>query len=341
MTGANVNLEQYAALLFTVLLASWALFFLYVRAVRKWLLLMRQPGASSPARGPLSLQSYRVIAVGGIGGGVLALRFLGNYMHALRPAFQTLFPNASFEVYQPSYKTTSKDAAIEIVDRVIEDPRPIILIGHSKGGIDILELLANHSAIIGRVHLAILANTPLQGSWVADFLIQRILRPLRISWQAMEQLGTQARREYWKSTWPEIPDWQRRLINKRLLIIATEEFHSRKCAWPIVISHWVMRKLGLRNDGLVSFESQNLPALPEFRGTTTCHLFHHHGYLTCSATLSNISPLERCESLRTVFNTHKALTGWNTESSTLRHSSTSGSVSSIRSRRYRHLEVIK
>ena len=336
-----MNLEQYAALLFTVLLASWALFILYMRAVKRWLLMVRKPTPTTPKRAPFSLLSYLIIAIGGIGGEVLALRFVGHYMHALRPAIQILFPNASFEVYQPSLTTTSSAAATEIVDRVIDDPRPIILIGHSKGGIDILELMTRHPAIIGRLHLAVLSNTPLQGSWVADLLTKNFVRPLGLKWPALEGLTTKARRNFWKKDWSEIPDWHRRLITKRLLIIATEEFHSRKCAWPIVMSHFLMRKLGLRNDGLVGFDSQNLPKLPEFKSTTTCHLFHHHGYLTCAATLSDISNLERCETLRTVLETHKALTGWHTDSGLKENGFPATSVSRLGARRYGHLEVIK
>lgn len=341
MTGANVNLEQYAALLFTVLLASWVLFILYVRALKQWLVKVRNPAVTGAPRAPFSQLNYRIIAIGGIGGEVLALRFVGNYMHALKPAFRQLFPHSEFEVYQPTLLTTSEDAATEIVARVIDDPRPLILIGHSKGGLDILELMTSHPAIIGRIHLAILANTPLGGSWVADLLTRHFIRTLGLRWRALECLNTRSRRSFWKNKWSEIPAWHRRLITKRLLIIATEEFHSRKCAWPIVLSHLLMRKLGIRNDGLVGFDSQNLPQLDEFKNTTTCHLFHHHGYLTCGATLSNISALERCETLRTVLETHKSLTGWNTSSRLIETGQGTNSVSRLRSRRYGHLEVIK
>jgi hypothetical protein len=341
MTGANVNLEQYAALLFTVLFASWALFILYVRALKQWLLKVRNPAVSAAPRAAFSQLHYRIIAIGGIGGELFALRFIGNYMHALKPAFQLLFPNSDFEVFQPSMLTTSAAAATEIIDRVIDDPRPLILFGHSKGGLDILELMTSHPAIIGRIHLSILANTPLQGSWVADLLTRNLSRAFGLRWRALECLNTRSRRSFWKNKWSEIPDWHRRLITKRLLIIATEEFHSRKCAWPIVFSHLLMRKLGIRNDGLVGFESQNLPQLAEFKNTTTCHLFHHHGYLTCGATLSNISALERCETLRTVLETHKSLTSWNTSSRLNENGYGVNSVSRLRSRRYRHLEVIK
>jgi len=341
MTGANVNLEQYAALLFTVLLASWALFLLYMRAVKRWLLMARKPAPKTSQRAPFGRLSYRIIAIGGIGGEVLALRFVGNYMHALRPAIQILFPNSSFEVYQPSLTTTSSDAATEIVDRVIDDPRPIILIGHAKGGIDILELMTNHPAIIGRIHLAVLSNTPLRGWLLADLLTRNIFRPLGLKWSALEGLTTRSRRGFWKKAWSELPDWHRRLITKRLLVIATEEFHSRKCAWPILLSHLVMKKLGLRNDGLVGFDSQKLPELAEFKGATTCHLFHHHSYLTCAGTLSDISALERCETLRTVLETHKSLTGWNTDSGVNENGHKQTTVSRLHSRRYRHLEVIK
>ncbi|MBN8540039.1 MAG: hypothetical protein J0L82_06595 [Deltaproteobacteria bacterium] len=341
MTGANVNLEQYAALLFTVLFTSWALFILYVRALKQWLLKVRNPAVTAAPRAAFSQLHYRIIAIGGIGGELFALRFIGNYMHALKPAFQLLFPNSDFEVFQPSMLTTSAAAATEIIDRVIDDPRPLILIGHSKGGLDILELMTSHPAIIGRIHLSILANTPLQGSWVADLLTRNLSRAFGLRWRALECLNTRSRRSFWKNKWSEIPDWHRRLITKRLLIIATEEFHSRKCAWPIVFSHLLMRKLGIRNDGLVGFESQNLPQLAEFKNTTTCHLFHHHGYLTCGATLSNISALERCETLRTVLETHKSLTSWNTSSRLNENGCGANSVSRLRSRRYRHLEVIK
>ncbi len=322
-----MNLEQNVTLLFTVLIASWTLFILYLRAAKR-LLIFKKHGPQPP----ISQVSFRVIAVGGLGGEFLSLVFLGRYMHALRLPFQDLFPQSSFEVYQPSCRQLGEEAADAIHARVSDDPRPLILIGHSKGGLDILHFLIKYPQFIGRVQLAVLANTPLRGSWTADWLTSNVLRPLGIHWPALESLTSPARKKFWTETWSRVPDWQRRLIAKRLHIVATEEFHSRTCAWPIAAWHYTMRKQGLRNDGLIGFDCQNLPKLTDFKSVAMSHHFHHHFFLTSGGILSNITEAKRLEILSSVFKTTSGVGGWKHEPA---------SLSRIHSRRYRHLEVIK
>lgn len=342
-----MNPGESVTLLFTLVLGAWILG-LTVRLYLRTKPVRFNDPTPLPST-PVSETSFRILTVGGIGGEILALRWVGRYMLALKPALLTLFPNSQVRNHQPGMRLTSRLAAeylaCEILSSAEEETEavaPLILIGHSKGGIDILELMIQHPALIGRIRLAVIMNTPLSGSWVADLLVDRVLKPLRLKWPALEELTTESRKRFWSERWSALPEWHRRLILKRLHIVTSEEFHSAQCAWPIILSHRWMRLSGLRSDGLVSLENQKFPMVPNtaIAQPVTTHFFWHHGFLTCRAMLSNITDIERQETLRTIFAQHLVLLReprLDPDAKPTRHK-----MAHLASRRrYGHLEVIK
>lgn len=333
-----MNPSESLTLLFTLTLGAWIL----ALTVRLYL----RPKPLNPT--PISNVSFRILMIGGIGGEFLAVRWIGKYMLAMRSALLALFPNSNVRNHQPGLFKTSKKAAEDLACEIISSDHgaePLILVGHSKGGLDILELMINHPALIGRIRLAVIMNSPLQGSWAADWIVKHLMRPLRLKWQALEELTTESRQQFWNQRWMTLPEWQRRLIVKRLHVVTSEEFLSTQCAWPIILTHRWMRSKGLRGDGLVTLENQKFPtsALSNSSPLTT-HFFWHHGYLTCQATLSNVSEIERLETLRTIFAQHLTILR---ASATDSHANSPGKVARhnmahlASRRRYGHLEVIK
>lgn len=334
-----MNPGESVTLLFTLVLGAWILgstVRLYLRTKP-----VRFNDPTPPPSTPISETPFRILTVGGLGGEILALRWVGRYMLALKPALLTLFPNSRVRNHQPGVRLTSRQAAEDLACEILESEfqdagAPLILIGHAKGGIDLLELMIQHPALIGRIRLAVIMNTPLGGSWVADLLVKRIFRPLNLKWTALEELTTEFRERFWKERWSALPEWHRRLILKRLHVVTSEEFHSTQCAWPIIFSHRCMRQLGLRSDGMITLESQRFPSTSPI----TTHFFWHHGFLTCRAMLSNITDIERQETLRAIFAQHLAVlreTKPDAGSRPPRHK-----MAHLASRRrYGHLEVIK
>lgn len=345
-----MNPGESVTLLFTLVLGAWFLgltirLYLRTKPLRSSTVRYTDP---APPSTPISETPFRILTIGGIGGEILALRWVGRYMLALKPALLALFPNSQVRNHQPGMRLTGRLAAEYLACEILssvepqESAAPLILIGHSKGGTDILELMINHPALIGRIRLAVIMNAPLQGSWVADLLVAKILRPLRLKWPALEELTTEARQLFWSHRWMNLPDWHRRLILKRLHVVTSEEFQSAQCAWPIILSHRWMRLSGLRSDGLVTLENQKFPAEKNAiaAAPATTHFFWHHGFLTCRAMLSNITDIERQETLRAVFAQHLVVLREphiDADARPGRHK-----MAHLASRRrYGHLEVIK
>lgn len=341
-----MNPSESLTLLFTLTLGAWFLALTVRLYLRTGPLQFDSPERPKPT--PISNVSFRILMVGGICGELLAVRWIGNYMFAMRPALLALFPDSKVGHYQPGRFMTSKEAAEHLAFEIMsadDAEEPLILVGHSKGGLDILELMINHPALIARIRLAVIMNAPLQGSWAADWIVKHLMRPLRLKWRALEELTTSSREQFWSQRWMLLPEWHRRLIFKRLHVVTSEEFLSSQCAWPIVPTHRWMRSEGLRGDGLVTLENQNFPAVALSNSSPlTIHFFWHHGYLTCQATLSSISEIERIETLRTIFAQHLTVLRASVNDSQVKSpgKAVRHNLAHLASRRrYGHLEVIK
>lgn len=336
-----MNPGESVTLLFTLALGAWILA-LTLRLYLRTRPLRFSDSATSPPT-PISLTQFRILTIGGIGGELLAIRWIGRYMHALKPALLALFPSSTVRCHQPGFQSSGRSAAEAIASEIALDTNqePFILIGHAKGGLDILDLMINHPALIGRIRLAVIMNAPLQGSWVADLLVKRVLRPLHLSWSALEELTTASRELFWRQRWQNIPDWQRRLIIKRLHVVTSEEFHSAQCAWPIILPHRWMRLAGQRSDGSVELEKQRFPEIAGIQQPISTHFFWHHFFLTCRAMLSNITEIERRETMRAIFAQHLVLLREPVPETRSELGPRLKMAHPISRRRYGHLEVIK
>ncbi|HRK06181.1 MAG TPA: hypothetical protein PLZ57_00300 [Pseudobdellovibrionaceae bacterium] len=274
---------------------------------------LRASGFVSQASTTPPQEQVRILAIGGLGGEFLAPAFVGNYLKAMSSAWRRLWPNSEFRILQPTI-AQSMDVAAELIATELsaQPDSSCILFGHSKGGVDILECLVRYPEVRGKVHSAILANSPLQGSWVADFLrdqaqqlplfrwtgILNATRAAGWSWSALLDVTTERRQEFWTEQWDAMPFADRQQIASLLTILTCRHERSRQAAWPIILPHWLMQQRGIPNDGLVATASQRPPLRPEFARTRMLTWSQHHGYLTCSSTLSRITDLERTELLR-------------------------------------------
>ena len=84
-------------------------------------------------------------------------------------------------------------------------PLPVIIIGHSKGGLDTLEALITNRALLKKVRGVVTIQTPFSGTPVADYMSsQNVLRKIAIKLlyklggaeEVMKQLGTVERKSY-------------------------------------------------------------------------------------------------------------------------------------------------
>ena len=123
------------------------------------------------------LSSRQVVWVGGIFN-VLQARYFEDNVHCLKNDLEmkdvaTLFPFP----FMGDDLVTSADWLYPRVERLHETgKKPILLIGHSKGGVDSLMLLMRHPELLrdGWVERLVLVQAPVQGSPAADWMEKKL-----------------------------------------------------------------------------------------------------------------------------------------------------------------------
>lgn len=234
-------------------------------------------------------KKIQIILVGGIGGEILSLPFIGRYMSCLKPILQKLLPGSHIFTYQPSIfqkmDISARNLSQFVRDAFYFHQQKTLIVGHSRGALEALKTAIDHPDLLEKEMLQglILLSPPLKGSPIADTLSRFF------SWPALRQLSMQNLKPQWSSMWKmQDAGLQIKLQSLTCLVQTYVEKKDTVC-WALKFSRWLMDRKNQVSDGLVPLDHQVLPWTPQ----QEIKLNNHHGYISCESTLSNCSSDEK------------------------------------------------
>lgn len=214
------------------------------------------------------LAGHRILLCYGLFGEVVAgLRL--DYMRSQADWLRGLHLDVEV-VALPTAAPVSTNAR-RIAARIEEDPRPVLLIGHSKGGLEALAALL-HPGIAARCDGFVALQSPFFGSPVADALCG--IRPLhRAAHRALHALRLGSGQGLRDLTTPVRAAWMERhaagiaaLIRQVPVAVAATTLED--APWRLeegayrLLDRWTRRQGMGPGDGLVPLASAQLPGLP-------------------------------------------------------------------------------
>jgi len=152
--------------------------------------------------------------------------------------------------------------AKRITQSVISSPKPVIIVAHSKGGVDTLEALLSDNQTDGKVAGVITIQSPLLGTPVADFvlengflstLLRRALITLGGSDRSLRDLSVKRRRSYFQDNSAAISG-----LTARTPFICFGSWVGSG-GFTLGATHDYLQGLGMDNDGLVPARNTALP----------------------------------------------------------------------------------
>ncbi|MFG1484504.1 hypothetical protein [Halobacteriovorax sp. RZ-2] len=141
---------------------------------------------------------------------------------------------------------------------------PLLIISHSKGGLEFLDVLINNPQVSKRVVGWVSMQSPYHGSVLADYFIQGSIKKTVMGWifavlggdvTGMESVGTKMRSDYMQANATKI---EKALENINLLQFITfiNEQQGRETSLEIS-RNYIYKRVG-RNDGMVDLQSSLL-----------------------------------------------------------------------------------
>ncbi|MBF0312151.1 MAG: hypothetical protein HQK50_06635 [Oligoflexia bacterium] len=153
----------------------------------------------------LKLQKYHIIFVPGMLSGLGKLVFEKNF-NQQKKFFNQIMEDPLFSVIADTNTATAISVNLPYLKKLIDkSDHPVILWGHSKGGLECLELLILYPELMKKVKGIITFQAPFHGSEAADYISGRlILRTLMTtlfkslggSYQVMRDFETAPRKEF-------------------------------------------------------------------------------------------------------------------------------------------------
>lgn len=202
---------------------------------------------------------YQYLFLGGILGEVLELPFVGNYLKENKILLEQQGVTDIHCHTLNSFKSADDNAHTLnelIVARYLKSKKKLIIFCHSKACLEAL-LAVNVDLILFKkaVHRIICVQPPFQGSSVLDgFLLKQICR----TWPGLKSLSKNAYSK--KLSLELLGDADKHAyLEKHLLVIKAYSPRSRDVSWIIRPSHFIMKRTGKPNDGLVELNDQVLP----------------------------------------------------------------------------------
>lgn len=153
-----------------------------------------------------------------------------------------------------------------IVIALRESKKPVLLIGHSKGGIDILQALVSNEDLWPKVKGLVLIQSPLYGSPIADSvcgsnfkrtLVFAVLKSMGGDETSLKSLQS-GERQKWMNEHKEI--LEKLWTSIPILSIATwKDAKGLKDSWLSLLRNEMVKNNGVKNDGLVPWMSAVYP----------------------------------------------------------------------------------
>ena len=141
-----------------------------------------------------------------------------------------------------------RDNAAAIRDAVLREPEPVVLMGHSKGPLDIHAALRLHPAMVPRVRAFVSLQAPFAGTPLAT---DAEARPLvrKLAPDSFFEMGYQERRSFLLAHPPSSP----------VPTVALATFTPR-ARWPLETTRrYIARRYGVPSDGFVPFADAQIP----------------------------------------------------------------------------------
>jgi pimeloyl-ACP methyl ester carboxylesterase len=242
-----------------------------------------------PSSNEALLSGYRVIFVAGFLNEIIPNYFDDNVRiaRALGASTAVVFPRSS-------------DSLTRSVERILtalhSDPRPAVLVGHSKGGAAVvLAALRNpHLMLTGRVHSVISIQGSLGRSSLADALVQ--IRPLRSA--GLNDLTTEKSQEMFSNELAQLAvrqsEDEQNAIFSRIFYVRSKHQDSR--LGKVLAPSELLLRMKNQNDGLLMPDDMRLN-----RGVDLGVLDADHASLTVSSVVSVSTPAERQRFSRALF----------------------------------------
>ncbi len=159
-----------------------------------------------------------------------------------------------------------KENAAIIAESVRASDKPVILIGHSAGGLDILEALISSPGLRDKVHGVIMIQSPFYSSPAMDYIVgsrvlngmmKSLIRMCRGNQDLLNTLTIAARTKYMTENQAAIKE-----LTARIPVISVATWKDPVAyKWDTVLKPLrdAMLKHGLVNDGMTGVESVLLP----------------------------------------------------------------------------------
>lgn len=234
-----------------------------------------EDAAAEDAALAAALAGHRVLLAYGLLGEVVAalrpigLDYMGEQADWLR---RILGPAAVAVVRLPTAAPVADNAAL-LRRTLLGDPRPAVVVGHSKGGLEALAALLDPEAA-ARCRGFLALQSPFFGSPVADAVCgawpvlgaaDRALRLLRLgSGRGLHDLTTAARRAWMREHAADVAALARRLPMLCAATVVDEAAAAPRGRDRIYLplARWLKRQGAGPNDGLVPLASARLPGVP-------------------------------------------------------------------------------
>jgi len=182
-----------------------------------------------------------------------------------------------------------EENARAVAAAVLDSTQPVIIVAHSKGGLDALEALLDKPAVARKTAAFYAVQTPFLGSPVADWFDREELRQkfaeTLLNWTGGEKRTLLTLTSYYRRDWFLRRRGSLNRLRGRLRFVCVASWKSDAPGVDTVfeVSRDIMLKRGLGpNDGLVPLDSALLPdcdyaLLPEtdHRATVVADSFNH------------------------------------------------------------------
>jgi pimeloyl-ACP methyl ester carboxylesterase len=187
-------------------------------------------------------------------------KYFGDQMLALRGL------GIDYELAAIESEETPAFNAVIIAKEIEASPKPVILMGHSKGGLDIFETLIRRKDLRSKVKGIVTIQTPYFGSPIADSILhnkilaelsRQLLKAMGGSINSLRSLDTRQRDSYYRGNLAEINEIVRAIPVITMGTWKDEVKHKMDTVLEPLRDE--MLEMGMKNDGQVPIASAILP----------------------------------------------------------------------------------
>ena len=203
---------------------------------------------------------YQYLFLGGILGELIGLPFAGNYLGINKSILKKLGVRNIECMTLNSYKNAEENAenlTIHINRLYKKHKKPLVIMAHSKACLETILSMMNHMTVFeDKVAKIICVQPPFQGSSI--FEKYDFLKHINPYWPGLKCLEANYYSELFEKKL--VPNQAAQsYMKENLLVIRGYKAKSRDVSWIIRPSHFMMKRTGHLNDGLVKLKDQMIP----------------------------------------------------------------------------------